>query len=153
MPPHIRVSASAVIVRRGHILLVKFDDRTGPHYNLPGGGADPGETVEEACIREVYEEAGARITIGRLLMVREYEPVRCRSAFGKRHKLNLVFEGLLLPGSEPRMPHKPDAHQIGVEWVALNALPHLNLVSPSLPGQIARSLRGASKPYYVREEC
>ncbi|MBK9126111.1 MAG: NUDIX domain-containing protein [Chloroflexi bacterium] len=74
MPPHIRVSASAVIIRGGHILLVKFDDNTGPHYNLPGGGADPGETAEEACIREVYEEADARIDIGRLMLVREYEP-------------------------------------------------------------------------------
>lgn len=153
MPPHIRVSASAVIIRGGHILLVKFDDNTGPHYNLPGGGADPGETAEEACIREVYEEADARIDIGRLMLVREYEPVRCRNAYGKRHKLNLVFEGLLQPGSEPRLPRKPDPYQVGVEWVPLDTLPRVNLVSPNLPDLIARSLTDASKPHYVREEC
>lgn len=153
MPPHIRVSASAVIVRGGHILLVKFDDDTGPHYNLPGGGADPGETAEEACIREVYEETDAHIRIGRLMLVREYEPVRCRNALGKRHKLNLVFEGVLLPGSEPRLPRKPDPYQVGVEWVPLDWLPRVDLVSATLPGLIVRCLKDARAPHYVQEEC
>lgn len=153
MPPHIRVSASAVIVRDRQILLVKFDDDTGLHYNLPGGGTDPGETAEEACIREVFEEADARIDVGRLMIVREYEPVRCRYAYGRRHKLNLVFEGLLLPGSEPRLPYKPDPYQVGIEWVPLDTLPQVNLVSPDLPDLIMRSLNDASKTHYVREEC
>jgi ADP-ribose pyrophosphatase YjhB (NUDIX family) len=152
MPAHIRVSASAVIVRSGQILLVKFEDRTGPHYNLPGGGADPGETAAECCMREVLEETNARVDVGRLLLVREYEPVRCRQKYGKRHKLNLVYECALLPGSEPSLPRTPDADQVGVEWVPLDILTSVNLVSATLPGQILAALDGAPT-LYTQEFC
>jgi 8-oxo-dGTP diphosphatase len=152
MPAHIRVSASAVIVRGGQILLVKFDDQTGEHYNLPGGGADPGETAAECCMREVLEETNARVEVGRLLLVREYEPVRCRHLYGKRHKLNLVYECTLLPGSEPSLPRTLDPDQVGVEWVPLDILTKINLVSATLPGQILDALNGAPT-LYTQESC
>jgi 8-oxo-dGTP pyrophosphatase MutT (NUDIX family) len=150
--PHVRVSASAVVVSDGKLLLVKFDDETGPHYNLPGGGADPGESAIDCCIRETREETGARVTVGRLLLVREYEPVRCRNAYGKRHKLNLVFECALMPGSRPVMPPSPDPHQVGVEWVALEDILTINLVSATLPRQILDALDGAPT-LYITEQC
>ena len=54
---HVRVSARALIVEEGCVLLVEFDDETGLHYNLPGGGTRPGESVIEALKREAREEA------------------------------------------------------------------------------------------------
>jgi 8-oxo-dGTP diphosphatase len=39
------------------VLLVEFNDETGLHYNLPGGGVEPGESVIEALEREVRENA------------------------------------------------------------------------------------------------
>lgn len=35
--------------------------------DLPGGFVEPGETLEEGCLREVYEETGVRGTIVRYL--------------------------------------------------------------------------------------
>jgi 8-oxo-dGTP diphosphatase len=60
-----------VVDARGRVLLVK---RKHPpfkgHYALPGGFVDVGETLEEACRRELAEEAG--IEVGRLTLLGVY---------------------------------------------------------------------------------
>ena len=135
----IRVNASAVIVRDQAILLVVFDDATsGIHYNLPGGGVDPGESIREAALREAWEETGAQITIGRLLLIWEYIPEQQRYKYGTRQKISFCFQAELRPGSEARYPNMPDTDQIGIRWVPLADLPSV----PLLP-QIALPLIAA----------
>lgn len=49
-----RTTVKAIILnRRGKVLLLR--DRNN-YYDLPGGGVEQGETLEEACIRELREE-------------------------------------------------------------------------------------------------
>lgn len=58
------VTGGAIIRdKEGRILLQKRSDYG--NWGLPGGGMDPGESIEETMIREVFEETG--------LMVRQYE--------------------------------------------------------------------------------
>lgn len=45
----------------GEVLLVKRCDL--PVFVLPGGGIDPGESPEEAAIREVLEETGLVVSV------------------------------------------------------------------------------------------
>jgi 8-oxo-dGTP diphosphatase len=55
-------AAGGIVVRDGKVLVVHR-----PHYDdwtLPKGKIDPGETWEEAALREVEEEAGLRCQIG-----------------------------------------------------------------------------------------
>ena len=55
-------AAGGVVVRDGHVLLVhrpKYDD-----WTLPKGKLNPGETEEEAAVREVEEETGYRCELG-----------------------------------------------------------------------------------------
>ena len=65
----LRVGASSIIFdeSRENILLTKRTDNG--RWCLPGGGMDPGESVEEACIREAYEETGLHVRIIRLVGV------------------------------------------------------------------------------------
>jgi|EndMetStandDraft_2_1072991.scaffolds.fasta_scaffold116407_2 8-oxo-dGTP pyrophosphatase MutT (NUDIX family) len=50
----------AVLDDRGRVFLVKHT--YVPGWYLPGGGVDPGETIEEAIAREVREEGNITIT-------------------------------------------------------------------------------------------
>lgn len=75
-----RVATKAVIVRNGKVLLLReaktYKDGTNiGKYSFPGGRLDPGERWEEGLRREVTEEAGVTIRIGKPLFVGEWHPV------------------------------------------------------------------------------
>jgi len=65
----LRVAASAIIFdeTREKILITRRTDNG--LWCLPGGGMDPGESVTETCSREVWEEVGLRVHVGRLIGV------------------------------------------------------------------------------------
>ncbi len=52
------------------VLLTRLKDRD---WDIPGGRIDPGETPEQAAVREVWEEAYARVEIIDLIGVQELE--------------------------------------------------------------------------------
>ena len=59
------VAAGAVVARKGRVLLVhrpKYDD-----WSFPKGKQDPGEHVVATAVREVEEETGVRVRLGRPL--------------------------------------------------------------------------------------
>ena len=58
MQKKVRVSAKAIIIRKGKLLLLRARDRAGIYYLLPGGGQNNGETLHEALVREFLEEPG-----------------------------------------------------------------------------------------------
>ena len=62
----IRLGCTAAIFdKQGRILLTKRSDNG--QWCLPGGAVDPGETVAEACEREVLEETGLQVRVKRLV--------------------------------------------------------------------------------------
>lgn len=57
-----------IINKDGKILMVKRAKKEGDLlWVFPGGKIEDGETSEEACIREVYEETGLNVNIVYLL--------------------------------------------------------------------------------------
>jgi 8-oxo-dGTP diphosphatase len=63
------IAASAAIFdQRGRILLVLERDA----WSYPGGRLEPGETPEQAVVREAREEADIELELGRLVCSREW---------------------------------------------------------------------------------
>lgn len=54
-----------MVVSRGELLLVQHRDRARNevYWCPPGGGREGGETLEEAAVREVYEETGIAVRV------------------------------------------------------------------------------------------
>ena len=63
-----RVRAGAVCVdEHDRVVVNRGEWDRGPFYELPGGGVEAGETVEEAVVRELEEEVGLHVRIERKL--------------------------------------------------------------------------------------
>ena len=66
--PPWRVRAGAICLDDDDRVLVHRGEwERGPFYELPGGGVEDDESVEEAVVRELEEEAGLHVRIDRLL--------------------------------------------------------------------------------------
>ena len=112
----IRVSAKAVIVSDGRVLLCRNVDEKGDWYCLPGGGQRRGETLVEAVRRECLEEIGDEVEVGRLLFVRDY--IAANHEFAPTdpevHQVELMFACTLPAVDEPAIGATPDSWQSGV---------------------------------------
>lgn len=108
-PTEIRLSVSAVVRREPggrEILLMQRSDNG--HWGLPGGYVEPGESVVEACAREVQEETGWQVEIGRLLGVYS-DPARQVIDYGagaRVQAVNLCFDAHALTPGEPTTPEE-----------------------------------------------
>ena len=59
------VGVGAVVLVDGKVLLVKrAHEPLQGEWSLPGGGVEVGETLREACAREVREETGLTVEVG-----------------------------------------------------------------------------------------
>ncbi len=111
-PTH-RIGAFAVIFDDDGKVLVSRRVDSG-WFNLPGGGVEPGESVPEGLMREVREETGLDVEVGRLVGVYS-KP--------QKHELVLAFRarvtgGSLVPSDEA------DYHT----WVSPGELDHVKLL-------------------------
>ena len=106
----------ALIEREDRMLVAqrKWGDMFGGLWEFPGGKVEPGEAKESAMKRELEEELGIEVEVGKLILVAEDETPEFRIIFH-------LFECIIAKG-EPR----PIDCQ-NVKWVTLGELPGLKL--------------------------
>ena len=121
-PKELRLSVSAVVWRDGgrrELLLMQRSDNA--HWGLPGGYVEAGESVEQAAAREVYEETGVQIEVGRLVGVYSNPATMVIEYPGDRrvHAVNLCFEAAPVGAGAPTTPDEA----LATGYFALDALP------------------------------
>jgi ADP-ribose pyrophosphatase YjhB (NUDIX family) len=102
----------------GQQILLLNQDTDGPRtWSLPGGKVEPGETLAGALVREMREETGAEVEVGRLLYLCDHTPA---------HVVHITFEVRRVGGSVGSVMQGVDTRPIrGVEFVELDDLPAL----------------------------
>lgn len=128
LQPRIRVAV--LLIQDEMVLTVRHEKAGHSYYLLPGGGVEPGETLTGALIREVREETGSVIDVGRVLTLND-----TISPDGTRHLLNVTFAGRLLDHDPAAV--ESDDRVTGYEWVSIESLERLDL-RPRLGEVIAR---------------
>ena len=96
-----RLSPSAIAIifdeTQEKILLTQRSDNS--RWCLPGGAMDPGESAEEACVREVMEETGLEARVKRLVGIYTSPDLIIEYADGNRFQpVAMTFEAEVVDG-------------------------------------------------------
>lgn len=148
-PQELRLSVSAVVWRndgsdrRGELLLMRRSDNG--HWGLPGGYVEAGESVTAAAVREVFEETGVRIYVGRLIGVYS-DPARQVIVYPDELRVqavNLCFEAVAVGVGELTTPEET----LETGYFAHDGLPepfvpiHCIRIEDAVAGDVAARVR------------
>ena len=107
---------AAIFDDSGRLLLIqRLTEPEAGAWGLPGGKIDFGEPARETAGREIAEELGIEIEVGKLACISEII-----DAGDGRHWVSPIFFARLVSG-EPRLM-EPGKHG-GFGWFSLDALP------------------------------
>jgi 8-oxo-dGTP diphosphatase len=121
------LGVGGIVLAGDQVLLVKRGTEPSKGlWSLPGGAVEVGESLEEACAREILEETGIQARVG--LLVEVFERI-LRDAQG-RVEYHYVLHDYLCdaPAQDPRAGDDAD----DARWVPLKALKQVRLTPDTL---------------------
>lgn len=133
--------AGALIVKDRKVLLMHQILGDEDFYTLPGGTWEKGETIEETCQREVKEEFGIDVDVGKLVFLLD---TKTRIAF--YFACETETTDIQLGG--PEKDRMTEQEQYHVEWLDLDDVAKVNFIPPQAKEGIIKHLSNPEQPTF-----
>ncbi len=119
----------AILFRDNKLLVMERNNKGRHYFALVGGTIDPGETKEQALVRELQEETGMTVSVFRHVFTETLEP------FGTQYIYLCEDPGgevALHPDSIEANLNKIGDNTFSPTWLAMSDIPASSLVSPRI---------------------
>ena len=128
----VRLRVAAIVVRDEEILLVRHLKAGHSYWMLPGGGVAPGESLTDALVRELIEEACVQVQPEHLVLANDSIPPDAH-----RHIVNLYVTAAIVSGA-PRVGADPRVAEVA--FLPLVRLSEITLY-PDFGGELLAAIR------------
>ena len=130
-----RQRVAVLIIDKGRILLLYRYKHGRVYYVIPGGGVEPGESLEQAGRREIREELSLEITLGPKLWtyLNQGQP--------EHYFLAARFDGSVRSGG-PELALQSDQNRHRPEWIPLAGVADIPLLPEFIKMKISSELAG-----------
>lgn len=134
MAEKIGIRPATIVIKDEKVLLVSSKYNDEEFYLFPGGGMEFGETVEEAAIRETFEETGVKVKIKDLFHVSEY----IYSEDWNKRSISMFFIAEVVEILKPTTDDEGKIKE--VKWIKLSELDNYDI----RPKRIAEMIKSES---------
>lgn len=121
MAEKIGIRPATIVIKDEKVLLVSSKYHDEEFYLFPGGGMEFGETIEEAAVRETFEETGVKVKIKDLFHVNEY----IYAEDWNKRSVSMFFIAELIEISEPTT--NDDGKIKEIKWIKLSELDNYDI--------------------------
>ncbi len=83
----VEIRVAGILIHQGKILLAEHEKAGERYWVIPGGRLKFGETLKEALLREIKEETGLDVELGKHILINDFIQEK-----EKRQVLNIYFE-------------------------------------------------------------
>lgn len=132
-----RISSRAIIFHDGKLILIHRKWKRKEYWVTPGGGVEGDETLEEAVKREVREEIGIEIGVGKFVMELTRES-KDRVSHQKFFLCEYV-SGEIGSGTDAKMLASDEKDFYEVVTVPIDRLSKINIVPPQIKKYLVKA--------------
>jgi 8-oxo-dGTP diphosphatase len=136
-----KVRPAICIRKKNKILLMRYEYNGKSVYNLPGGNPEPKETLTHTLERELIEELGIEIRVGKILLMGEVSLLE-----QKEDVLHCIFDGKIAKNEPILNAEETSAKEL--VWLTIESLSDIPMY-PNVGKALLEKLQNEETEVYV----